>query len=341
MRSQYLKILLMFFLLTVTHASTNYNHIDKYARNTPDEAAVSIEALAEYLIKPAKNDFEKARAIYMWIVFNIKYDYDALRKRVYEGEKIGINRYQAELVLKERMAVCGGYSKLFVALTQQAGFESEVVSGWVKDIDAAFGPNVYGSGTNHAWTTIKIERKWYLVEPTWGTGYGNGRNPTNKVHYFDQKMIDYCFLVPPGRLIYTHYPNNPKHQLLTKPISRKEFDEAPYLFPGFFINGLKMVTPKNFHSYTNKKTSIVLEGKIWDEQLYCSIYKNSLYGNNMKANKGKTLRFRKTRKKNVLISVINFDEAGEYIVLVTATSKMGFFNNSGICALYRFTVQNN
>ncbi|OPL33295.1 hypothetical protein AM593_03928, partial [Mytilus galloprovincialis] len=48
-------------------------HIDDHVMKTPRYAERSIEKLAEYLIKPATNDIEKARAFYKWVTENISH----------------------------------------------------------------------------------------------------------------------------------------------------------------------------------------------------------------------------------------------------------------------------
>lgn len=47
--------------------------IESYVLNTPDSCTKSIVRLANYLIVPAQNDFEKVRAIFRWITENISY----------------------------------------------------------------------------------------------------------------------------------------------------------------------------------------------------------------------------------------------------------------------------
>jgi transglutaminase-like putative cysteine protease len=41
----------------------------------PSSVEKSVDTLANYLAKPAKNDLEKVRALYVWICENIRYGY--------------------------------------------------------------------------------------------------------------------------------------------------------------------------------------------------------------------------------------------------------------------------
>ena len=64
-----------------------------------------------------------------------------------------------------------------------------------------------------------IDKKWYLIDPTWGSGsIQNG-------HYV--KEIDYKkFMVNPNRFIQTHIPFDPLWQFLNYPITKQEFRDG-------------------------------------------------------------------------------------------------------------------
>jgi hypothetical protein len=58
----------------VTARADDYRAIDEHALKAPKELESSIDSLVAYLIKPARNDKEKLRAIFRWIATNISYD---------------------------------------------------------------------------------------------------------------------------------------------------------------------------------------------------------------------------------------------------------------------------
>ena len=58
----------------VTRQTDDYTAIDQHALHTPKSAERTIASLAAYLTRPARNDREKARAIFRWITANIAYD---------------------------------------------------------------------------------------------------------------------------------------------------------------------------------------------------------------------------------------------------------------------------
>jgi hypothetical protein len=195
-----------------------YAAIDRHALRAPKEDEKSVESLARYLIKPAKTDAQKARAIYRWVADRIAYNVEGLR-----SGKLGDNSTAG--VLKNRRAVCDGFANLFLDLCKEAGVEAAKVGGLAKGIDFQEGkPPKSG---NHAWNAVKVAGKWALVDATWGAGGIQGKK-------FVKQFKAYYFLPPPDQLIFSHFPKDPKWQLLTKAISEKEFREQPrpdiYLF---------------------------------------------------------------------------------------------------------------
>jgi len=200
-----------------------YIQIDRHALAAPAKAEESLESLASYLADSFENDDEKVRAIFRWVAENIDYDVDEYLK--------GSGYKSAEDVLKDRKAVCSGYSALFCRLCEAADIECVEVEGYGKGHSYRAGSPVSGP-SNHAWNVVKVEGSWQLIDPTWGAGYLSGTS-------FVRKFEDYYFLTPPEELVYTHYPRDQKWQLLETPVSKEEFERFPYLKPSFFKNGIK------------------------------------------------------------------------------------------------------
>ena len=109
------------------NATLNYSYeeIDRHALNAPASAEATVESLAAYLIEPAKNDREKARAIFRWITENIDYNVEVFFKG-------GTGATNSEDVLKSRKSVCYGYSDLFLSLAREAGLQAVRISGYGK-----------------------------------------------------------------------------------------------------------------------------------------------------------------------------------------------------------------
>jgi transglutaminase-like putative cysteine protease len=206
--------------------NVSFDTIDQYALNVPKSAEASVESLATYLTQPAKNDLEKARAIYRWITQNISYDINAFFTGNY-GDM------SATGVLASRRSICYGYSGLFQKLAQAVGLEVVTINGWGKGYGYHAGDQIPAS-TNHAWNAIKINDGWYLVDSTWGAGYINDQNA------FMRDFDDEYFLMPPEQFIYSHLPEAPKWQLLQSTISDSEFAALPFVRRQFFSYGLKL-----------------------------------------------------------------------------------------------------
>ncbi|MCX8052250.1 MAG: hypothetical protein N3B12_00435, partial [Armatimonadetes bacterium] len=202
--------------------------IDEHVAKTPPEATASIQALAAYLTKQAADEVQKVRAIYGWIVRNIDYDVEA-----FSTGKLGDQ--SAEAVLVRRKAVCEGYSRLFEALARAAGLEAVRVIGFSRGAGYAPGAPV-GPEPDHAWSAVKVDGKWCLLDTTWAAGYLDAKVG------FVRKLDDYYFLTPPEHFLYDHLPKDPNWQLVANPISKEKFERMVYLRPGFFRNGLEVVS---------------------------------------------------------------------------------------------------
>jgi len=205
----------------------NYDKIDAHALAAPASAELSVESLAAYLIEPAANEQEKARAIFRWICQNIDYDLGSY----FAGR---LSSTKSEDVLKSRSSVCAGYSDLFSALAVEAGLETVEIRGYGKGYSYRPGQRFAGP-FNHAWNAVKINGSWYLMDPTWGAGY-LGRD--GKYHrWFD----DHYFMTPPDQFIYDHLPEEESWQLLEQPLSQAQFEELVYVESDLFNLGLKVI----------------------------------------------------------------------------------------------------
>ena len=209
------------------NATLNYSYeeIDRHALNAPASAEATVESLAAYLAELAKNDREKARAIFRWICENIDYNVEVFFKG-------GSGATNSEDVLKSRKSVCYGYSDLFLSLAREAGLQAERIRGYGKGYGYQPGTNFSGP-SNHAWNAVMINRSWYLMDSTWGAGYVSGDR--KYVRRFD----DHFFMTPPSQFIFDHFPEVAPWQLLDEPVSKQEFEQLVYLEAEFFNLGLE------------------------------------------------------------------------------------------------------
>jgi hypothetical protein len=208
----------------------DYSDIDSHALSAPTSAEHSIESLAAYLTEPARNDREKARAIYRWIANNISYDVHSLDRARTAKDRVS----SAKDTLETRGGVCAGYSQLFQQLAQAAGLKAVEIEGASKGVGYAVDPK-RSDASGHAWNAVSIDGKWRLIDCAWGAGYVNPRG--QYVREFDEHF----FLTPPEEFIYDHFPTDPRWQCLSRPLSKDEFDDLPCVGPAFFRNSLRIV----------------------------------------------------------------------------------------------------
>jgi hypothetical protein len=195
--------------------------IDAHALAATPAVEASPELLAKYLVQPARNDAEKARAIFRWMTDRVSYDVDA-----YFGKKQ--IETDAEDVLKSRSSICDGYATLFEVLAKAAGLEVASIRGYAKGY--LLKPGV--DKPNHAWNAVRIDGRWYLIDSTWGAGYV-------KDGHYQKALSEVFFLIPPEQLMFSHFPSEAKWQLQSTPmISKSEFDSLPQLEPAFFHVGV-------------------------------------------------------------------------------------------------------
>ncbi len=118
------------------------------------------------IIDDNMNDYEKALAIYEYLVKNVSYDHDTF-DRVIQGliddnTAAGYYCFYLEGVFNYQIAVCDGYSKAFMLLTRMEGVRSFQVEGADKK-----------TGSGHAWNKVYLavgdgEKAWYVVDSTSG-----------------------------------------------------------------------------------------------------------------------------------------------------------------------------
>lgn len=173
-----------------------YQAIDDHARHSAAANEKDIPTLAKYLKEGTKTDLDRARAIYVWLTQNISYD-----AKGYNSASYGDG--SSEAVLKNRIAVCEGFTNLFLSLGKEMGLEIEKVVGYAKGY--GFSSTRSFRRENHAWNRIKIDGNWRIFDATWGEGYAE--NIGGKIRC-TKKFDNYWFNVDPYQAIFDHYPKS-------------------------------------------------------------------------------------------------------------------------------------
>ena len=196
----------------------DYRRIDSLALAAPPAAVLNLTTLATYLAAGARDDAEKARAVFRWVTAHVAYDVQAYRTGRYPDQ-------HAESVFRRRTAVCEGYANLVYELCGRLGLEAAVVRGFAKGAGYRFGDRIT-KVSGHAWNAVKIDSTWRLMDATWGAGVLNGGQFVRRFSYF-------FFFPAPAYFILDHYPLDPKWQLQDSPVTLTAFEAGPQPFFSF------------------------------------------------------------------------------------------------------------
>lgn len=208
MRFLFYTILLLIAL--PVFSSGEFQAVDARSRNVPSGLRTP-EAISRHLTQHLETDREKARAIFIWITHNIRYDLGlGSSPRRYSSPEEVIRE-----VLARRRGVCHHYATLFQVMSRHAGLESYLISGYTRQKDGKI------SSMSHAWNGIVIGENYYLLDATWAAGYVHNNR---YVHQFR----DDHFLITPEKFIATHKPFDPMWQFLTKPLSHHDLLAGNY-----------------------------------------------------------------------------------------------------------------
>lgn len=262
-----LRLFIIFLLLSNSCFSqkrtASFSSIDWNVRSIE---APTVDSLAKKLAAPYQTDLEKVRAIFSWIAQHIAYNtgiYNAgkgYRAATYVFDpadtitsKSAIEQ-TAESVLRRRVAICDGYSKLFKTLCDYAGVESQVILGYGK----CYLEKNEKFRTNHTWNAVKIDSVWRLLDVTWASGYVTYSNEF--VHHMDESY----FLAPPQQFILDHYPEDLRWTLLEQPPALREFHFSPFRYKSFIKYGIGSASPSNGTIETVAGDTIRIELKLKD-----------------------------------------------------------------------------
>ena len=188
--------------------TADFRRVDDLALRIPDSQTRTTREIAVYITSNFSSQTDRSRAIFVWVATTIQYDVDNM---------FAINFYQnTDEIIKEalsgRKGVCQHFAELYSAIANQSGLKTFVVSGYTKQ-------NGSVDYLPHAWCASQIDSVWYLIDPTWGSGYiSKGK--------FVRKINDNYFKAKPEKLISSHMPFDPLWQFLNYPVTSQEFYEG-------------------------------------------------------------------------------------------------------------------
>jgi hypothetical protein len=199
--------------------SRDFSRIDAAVLAMP--TASSVQSVASAIEFEAADDWEKVRAVFIWMTDNIAYDADAFFK--------GTQAVTSSAgVFRTGKSVCAGYSDLFRDLADRLGLETMVLNGYAKGYGYRAGERF--PATNHAWNAVRINGQWRLFDSTWGAGYVDGAK-------FVKRYSELWFDTPPELFAISHLPEDGRWTLLGRDLSLKDFEALPYV-ETYVLDGL-------------------------------------------------------------------------------------------------------
>lgn len=208
MKNIFLILSFFFSLLSFGQANVGFALVDAKMTAIPANATNSTEAIAKYINANFKTENDKIRAVFYWTGSNISYDVaNMFAVNITETPQDRIAK-----TLKTKKGICGDYAMIFNEIANLVGVKSVVVEGYTKQDGKV-------ATLSHAWCAAKIENKWYLFDPTWGSGYVNNNKYTRKTN-------NSYFKVAPSKMINSHMPFDYLWQFNNYPITNQEFIEG-------------------------------------------------------------------------------------------------------------------
>lgn len=218
--------------------------------------------LSDQLTKSLKTDKEKVAAIFGWITNNIAYltrpDIKKIKNESLEDIEDNIpfkslTERVAATVLKRKVAVCDGYTRLFASLCGHAGIQTAIVLGYAR---SNYNKPVSKFGVNHYWNAVFFENKWHLIDVTWASGYLS-RNGNQFIQEYDDRY----YLAAPEEFIKDHYPDDIRWTLLPENLIPDEFKHSPFKQFSFSKYGITSFSPSGgiINAYVGDTISLKLQ----------------------------------------------------------------------------------
>lgn len=230
--------------------------IDKQVLHTVDDHAIQVSKSEHSSFrdmiwdliysKNITNEIEKVRVIFRWLATkNLKeMHFDKVEKGSPEEVLLGLKTGKTT------------YAMVFDTMCNYAGLHSKIISGYAKGADYRPGQS-FTPGTNqHSWNAVYIYGTWCLVDCHWAARRIIGKQTTHEEFHY--QLDEYFFLPDPHQLIYTHYPEDPKWQLLERQVTLDEFESMPHMKPQFFKYGLEFVSHRTAVVYGRGEVNIRL-----------------------------------------------------------------------------------
>lgn len=137
------------------------------------DKATETAKLAAELTDKLKSDEEKVKAVYTYVIKNIKYDYEKIKNLNTDYLP------DTDKILEEGRGICYDYAVLYAAMLRSIGIPTKLVKGYKNDIDGY-----------HAWNEVYISEKgWVIMDTTYDSIYlenGTSINPVKNIKEYNK-----------------------------------------------------------------------------------------------------------------------------------------------------------
>lgn len=242
----------------------NFKYANKRAKLHRGESLENLALLTQKLTQGLSTDVEKFRAIYYWICKNIKYDFElyqlvSKKRKEYQNEPqkfIKWNSNYRKIIFKQlrenKKTVCTGYAYLLQQMAFIAGIECEMIDGYARN--SSINVNEL-SFPNHTWNAVKLNKKWYLCDPTWSSGFLNDES------VFIQQYNNGYYLTKPKLFARNHQPINKKWALNSNQ-NNNSFVSRPIVYDATFEQNISPIFPDKLYLQYKKYQNIKFEYQI-------------------------------------------------------------------------------
>ena len=203
---KYFFYLLFFQTIALAQVNSIYLDVEKTIQSIPENKKKSSKEIVSYIKDKFSSEDLQIKAAYYYVISNVSYD-------ITHEFTVNLIISDDEMVSKtiaSKKGVCIHYAKFFSEIVTQLGYTCQIVSGFTKR------DNVIAE-QSHAWCAIKLnDKKWYIFDPTWDSGYlQNGK--------FVQKLNSKYYKTNPQESIKSHMPFDYLWQFLKYPITEQDF----------------------------------------------------------------------------------------------------------------------
>jgi len=259
---------LVFFFHFSTAQVSDFDHInfikaDHLAQLHEGKTINNLPLLTYNLTHKLSTDAEKFRAIYLWVCQNISGDAHqqnliSRNREKFKNDSLGFvawnnafKKVAFEKLRKHKKTICTGYAYLIKEMCFMANIECEIIDGYARSFEV----NVEALETfNHSWNAIKLNKKWYLCDATWSSGY------MINDHTFVKDYNDGYFLTDPILFAKDHYPLK-KKWFLNDSLANQKFIPEPIVYGETFKHKIIPISPKNLYETTFKHQDIEFKFK--------------------------------------------------------------------------------